>query len=94
MIRIIRVSIWNFSAWPKESETLFGFQKRQRLSLCGASLAPMAAKIPFWTGSDRNDQDQTGLYLEFLGMPQGFRNTFRISKKSTFRGLGRLWGAF
>ena len=86
MIRIARFRICQFSACPKDSETLFGFQKSQRLSLSGASLA---RNIPFWTGSDRNDQDRTGLYLEFLGMPQGFRNTFRISKKSTFKPLWR-----
>ena len=43
----------------------------------------------------RNDQDLLGLYLGFLGMAQGFRNTFRISKKSIFKPLRRspahLW---
>ena len=35
----------------------------------------------------RNDQDHSGLYLEFLGMAQGVRDTFRISKKLTFKPL-------
>ena len=68
----------------------FWISKKLTLRPLGQS---MAAEIPFWTGSDRNDQDRTGLYLEFLGMPQGFRNTFRISKKSTFKPLWRLSGA-
>ena len=91
MIRIVWFCICHFSACPKDSETLFGFPKSRRLGVWGAS---GAGNIPFWTGSDRNDQDRTGLNLEFLGMPQGFQNTFRISKKSTFKPLWRVSGAF
>ena len=61
---------------------------RVSVAVCGASLA---GNITYWTGSDRNDQDRAGPYLAVLGMPQGFRNNFRISKKSTFKPLWPLW---
>ena len=89
MVRIVQVYIQDFSAWPKESKTLFRFPKSRFLSLSGA----YGSLDSIWTGSDRNDQDCAVPYLAILGMPQGFRNTFRISKKSTFKPLGRVWGA-
>ena len=42
------------------------------------------------TGMDRNDQDLSCQGLLFLGLGQGVRCTFRISKKSMFRRLVRV----
>ena len=60
-----------------------------------SSLAHFATILLLWTkmhtGMIKNDQDHSGLYLGFLGMPQGVRDTFRISKKLTFKPVWPLW---